>query len=141
MKNFKLKSVLVVLFLSTVLMSCSNDDNKDEDKPVTPEFTIKGALATEVKGPATGKLNEELSYDVTYIVDNACGEFSKISDVTVGKDKGLQVEVKYPTGPCTMQVPDPKKTIYKFKSATKGTFEIKFKKSETEFVIQKVVIE
>jgi hypothetical protein len=140
MKNFKLKSVLVVLFLSTALISCSND-NDDDVPPPTPEFVIKGALATEVKGPATGKVNEELSYDVTYIVDNTCGEFSKISDVTIGKDKGLQVEVKYPSGVCTTQVPDPKKTVYKFKATAKGTFEIKFKKSETEFVMQKVVIE
>jgi hypothetical protein len=139
MKKFKLKSVLVVLFLATVLVSCSND--KDEDQPIAPEFIIKASLATEVKGPATGKVNEELSYDVTYIVDNACGEFSKISTVTIGTEKGLQVETKYSTGPCTMQVPEPKKTIYKFKATEKGTFEIKFKKSETEFVTQKVVIE
>ena len=49
---------------------------------------------------------------------------------------------KYPKeGVCTQQVPEPKKTVYKFKSTTKGTFEIKFKKSETEFLTQKVVIE
>lgn len=136
MKNFKFKSALVVLFLSTALISCSNDDDKAVDNG-----TIKVALATEVKGPATGKVNEELSYDVTFIVDNACGEFSKISEVTIGAEKGLQVEAKYPSGVCTQQVPDPKKTVYKFKSATKGTFDIKFKKSETEFVTAKVVIE
>lgn len=137
MKNFKFKSALVVLFLSTALISCSNDDDK-----VVDNGTTKVALATEVKGPATGKVNEELSYDVTFIVDNACGEFSKISEVTIGDAKGLQVEAKYPaTGVCTQQVPDPKKTVYKFKSATKGTFEIKFKKSEKEFITTKVVIE
>ena len=74
MKNFKLKSVLVVLFLSTALISCSNDD----DNSNALSATTKNALVTEVKGPATGKVNEELSYDVTFIVDNACGEFSKI---------------------------------------------------------------
>lgn len=137
MKNFKLKSVFVVLFLATALISCSNDD----DKPDTPNPTSKVALVTDVKGPATGKLNEELSYDVTFIVDNACGEFSKISDVTIEGVKGLQVEAKYPSEVCTQQVPDPKKTVYKFKSATKGTFEIKFKKSEKEFITTKVVIE
>jgi len=137
MKSFRLKSVLVVLFLSIGLVSCSNDD--DEKVPAT---TTKAALVTEVKGPATGKVNDELSYDVTFVVDNACGEFDKISEVTIGAVKGLQVIAKYPTsGVCTQQVPDPKKTVYKFKSATKGTFEIKFKKSETEFVTQKVVIE
>ncbi|WP_394774288.1 hypothetical protein [Flavobacterium sp.] len=136
MKNFRFKSVFVVLFLATVLISCSNDD----DKPVTNP-TTKVALVTEVKGPATGKVNDELSYDVTFIVDNACGEFSKISETTIGAVKGLQVEAKYPSEVCTQQVPDPKKTVYKFKSATKGTFEIKFKKSETEFITTKVVIE
>jgi len=137
MKNFKFKSVFVVLFLATALISCSNDD----DKPSTPNPTTKVALVTEVKGPATGKVNEELAYDVTFIVDNACGEFSKISEVTIGTEKGLQVEAKYPSEVCTQQVPDPKKTVYKFKSATKGTFEIKFKKSDKEFITTKVVIE
>jgi len=137
MKNFRFKSVFIVLFLSSALISCSNDD----DEPITPKPTTKVALVTEVKGPATGKVNEELSYDVTFIVDNACGEFSKISEVTIGTEKGLQVEAKYPSEICTQQVPDPKKTIYKFKSATKGTFEIKFKKSDKEFITTKVVIE
>jgi hypothetical protein len=137
MKNFSLKLVLVVLFLSIGIVSCSNDD----DKPNTPEPTTKNSLVTEVKGPSTGKVNEELSYDVTFIVDNACGEFNKITDVTIGTVKGLQVQAKYPSEVCTQQVPDPKKTVYKFKSTTKGTFEIKFKKSETEFITTKVVIE
>jgi hypothetical protein len=136
MKSFRLKSVLVVLFLATAFVSCSNDDDKVTSKPTT-----KVAFVTEVKGPATGKVNEELSYDVTFIVDNACGEFSKFSETTIGAVKGLQVEAKYPSEVCTQQVPDPKKTVYKYKSATKGTFEIKFKKSETEFITTKVVIE
>lgn len=139
MKNFKLKSVLTVLFLVTALVSCSNDN--DEEKPTTPEFTIKTALVTEVKGPEKGKVNEELSYDVTYLVDSACAQFGKISEVTIGTEKGLQVEANYPSGVCTLQVPGPQKTVYKFKSATKGTFDIKFKKSDTEFVTAKVVIE
>ena len=136
MKSFRLKSVLVVLFLSIGFVSCSNDDDNN-----TPAPAIKAALVTEIKGPATGKVNEELSYDVTYVTDNACAEFVKISDTSIGSVKGLQVEVKYTSEVCTMQVPEPKKTVYKFKSAAKGTFEIKFKKSETEFLTQKVVIE
>ncbi|WP_406843232.1 hypothetical protein [Flavobacterium soyae] len=137
MKSFKLKSVLVVLFLSIVFISCNNDDDeKPVDNPVS-----KAALVTEIKGPSTGKVNVELSYDVTFVVDNACGEFDKISDVTINSVKGLQVVAKYPSGVCTQQVPDPKKTVYKFKSTVKGTFEIKFKKSETEFLIQKVIID
>ncbi|AOC97317.1 hypothetical protein BB050_04239 [Flavobacterium anhuiense] len=137
MKSFRLKTALVVLFLSIGFVSCSSDDDKDQ----VPAPTTKAALVTEIKGPATGKVNDELSYDVTYTVDNACAEFDKISEVTIGSVKGLQVIAKYPSEVCTQQVPEPKKTVYKFKSTTKGTFEIKFKKSETEFLTQKVVIE
>ncbi|KAF2507166.1 hypothetical protein EYY60_21920 [Flavobacterium zhairuonense] len=136
MKRFRLKSVLVVLFLSTALISCSNDDDKAESTVKT-----KTAFVTKIEGPATGKVNDELSYDVTYVVDNACGEFDKISETTIGEAKGLQVIAKYPSEVCTQQVPDPKKTVYKFKATAKGTVEIKFKKSETEFLTQKVVIE
>lgn len=136
MKSFKLKSVLVVLFLSIVFVSCNNDD---DDKPTEP--VVKVAFVTEIKGPATGKVNDELSYDVTFLANNACGEFDKISETKIGEVSGLQVEVKYPSDVCTTQVPDPKKTVYKFKATAKGTFEIKFKKSETEFLIQKVVID
>ncbi|TDP03392.1 hypothetical protein [Flavobacterium sp. 245] len=136
MKRFRLKSVLVVLFLSTALISCSNDDDKAESTVKT-----KTAFVTEIKGPATGKVNDELSYDVTFTVDNACGEFDKITETTIGEAKGLQVIAKYPSEVCTQQVPDPKKTVYKFKATAKGTIEIKFRKSETEFLTQKVVIE
>ncbi|MEN2488309.1 hypothetical protein AAYQ05_10980 [Flavobacterium sp. B11] len=136
MKSFRLKTALVVLFLSIGFVSCSSDDDKVESTVKT-----KTAFVTEIKGPETGKVNEELSYDVTFIVDNACGEFDKISETTIGTDKGLQVIAKYASDVCTQQIPDPKKTVYKFKSAEKGTFEIKFKKSETEFLTQKVVIE
>lgn len=137
MKSFRLQTALVVLFLSIGFVSCISDDDKDQ----VPAPTTKAALVTEIKGPATGKVNDELSYDVTYTVDNACAEFDKISEVTIGSVKGLQVIAKYPSEVCTQQVPEPKKTVYKFKSTTKGTFEIKFKKSETEFLTQKVVIE
>ncbi len=136
MKSFRLKSALVVLFLSIAFVSCSNDDDNK-----TPAPTEKAALVTKIEGPATGKVNDELSYEVTYVVDNACAEFDKISEVTIGAVKGLQVIAKYPAQVCTQQVPEPKKTVYKFKSAAKGTFEIKFKKSETEFLTQKVVID
>ena len=135
MKNFRLKSVLVVLVGLIIFTSCNNDDDKSPETETT-----KNAFATEVKGPATGKVNVELSYDVTFTPETACGEFNKFTEATIGSVKGLQVEVKYPLAVCTLQVPAPKTAVYKFKSAAKGTFEIKFKKSETEFITQTVVI-
>jgi len=137
MKNFKLKSVLVVLFLGMALTSCSNDD----DKPTTPVSTTKISFVSAVTGPATGKVNDELSYEATYTPETACGVFSKFAEVTIGAVKGFGVEVKYPAEVCTLQTPQPQKAVYKFKATAKGTFEFKFQKSATEFITQKVVIE
>jgi hypothetical protein len=136
MKNFRLKSILAVALLAVAFVSCNNDDDEQLNNTQT-----RAASVTEIKGPATGKVDVELSYDVTFVADNACAEFDNISPTTIGKEKGLQVEVKYTSDVCTMQVPAPKKTVYKIKPTAKGTFELKFKKSETEFVTQKVVIE
>ena len=136
MKNFRLKSVLAVVLLAVAFVSCNNDDDEQVNNTET-----RAASVTEIKGPATGKVNVELSYVITYIVDNACAEFVNITETTIDKENGYQVEVKYPAEVCTMQVPDPKKTVLKFKPTLKGTFELKFKKSETEFVTQKVVID
>lgn len=136
MKNFRLKSVFVVLFLATALISCSNDDDEPRPNPV-----VRVASVTAIDGPATGKVDQELSYDITFVADNACAEFSKFNETVIDDVKGLQVEVKYPSEVCTLQVPNPKKTVYKFKSSIKGTFEFKFKKSDKEFVTKKVVIE
>jgi hypothetical protein len=136
MKNFKLKSVLVVLFLSTAFISCSNDD----DKATPPVSNTKISFVSAVTGPATGKVNDELSYEATYTPETACGVFSKFTEVSIGASKGFGVEVKYPAEVCTLQVPQPQKAVYKFKATAKGTFEIKFQKSATEFLIQKVVI-
>ncbi|RKR05900.1 hypothetical protein C8C83_5251 [Flavobacterium sp. 90] len=136
MKNFKLKSVLVVLFLGIALTSCSSDD----DKPTPPTSNTKISFVSAVTGPATGKVNDELSYEATYTPETACGVFSKFTEVSIGASKGFGVEVKYPAEVCTLQIPQPQKAVYKFKATAKGTFEIKFQKSATEFLIQKVVI-
>lgn len=136
MKNFRLKSVWAVVLLATAFVSCNNDDDEQVNNVNT-----RAASVTEINGPTTGKVDVELSYEITFVADNACAEFDNISATTIGKEKGLQVEVKYPSEICTMQVPTPKKTIYKIKPTAKGTFELKFKKSETEFITQKVVIE
>lgn len=136
MKNFRLKSILAVVLLATVFVSCNNDDDEQVNTSKT-----KVASVTKIEGPATGKVNVELSYVITYIVDNACAEFVNITETTIDKEIGLQVEVKYPSEVCTQQVPDPKKTLLKFTPTVKGTFELKLKKSETEFVTKKVVID
>lgn len=138
MKIFKLQSVLAVLFLAVSLISCSSDDNKGEE---TSQTISRAANVTAISGPATGKANVEINYEISFIVDNACGQFDRIADISLGKDSGFQVEAKYPTTTCPNQTPTALHTTYTFLAPSKGTYVIKFKKSETEFITKTVVID
>ncbi|GAA3768735.1 hypothetical protein GCM10022423_22410 [Flavobacterium ginsengiterrae] len=127
-----------MLFLAVSLVSCSSDnDNKSE----TPQTTSRSANVTAISGPATGKIGVDINYDVSFIVDNACGQFDRISSISIGKEEGFQVEAKYPLETCSNQTPTALHTVYTFSPVSRGTFEIKFKKSETEFLVKKLVIE
>jgi hypothetical protein len=136
MKKFKLQSVLFVLFAATVLISC----DKDDDSPSTPELITKNTFVTDVTGPTTGKVDEAITLNIAFTVDNSCGDFNKFIDVTIDKEKGLQVQAKYPSAICDKKVPEPKTTTYQFKSTAKGSYTIKFRKSETEFKTHTIVI-
>ncbi|MCV9929162.1 hypothetical protein OIU83_15965 [Flavobacterium sp. LS1R49] len=137
MKKIKLQSVLFVLFLVTALSSCSSDS----DKTTTPALIAKSAFVTEVTGPATGKVNEELSYNVMFMVENGCGEFNKFTEIQINKEIGVQVEAKYSSATCEDTKPQFKRTIHKAIYSNKGTYYMRFAKSETEFITIKVVIE
>jgi hypothetical protein len=138
MKNFRLQSVLAVLFLTISLVSCSSDDNSGKE---TSQTTSRTANVTAISGPATGKVNVEINYEISFIVDNACGQFDRIADISIGKEEGFQVEAKYPNTTCPNLTPTALRTTYTFLAPSKGTYVIKFKKSDTEFIAKTVVID
>ncbi|MBP1221582.1 hypothetical protein [Flavobacterium sp. 1355] len=136
MKNFKFQSIAVILFIFTVLTSCSSDD----DNTPKDDSIYKSAYVTEVVGPTTGKTNQELSYSVAFQVENGCGQFHQMTDVSFDKVEGYQVEVKYPPT-CSTNVPEIKRTVYKLMSPNApGTYYLRFAKSDTEFLVTTVVI-
>ncbi|WP_343617782.1 hypothetical protein [Flavobacterium sp.] len=136
MKTFRLQSVLTILFLAVSLLSCSSDDNGKE----TPQTISRAANVTAISGPETGKVGVDINYDISFIVDNVCGKFDRIGNISIGKEEGFQIEVTYPTT-CGNETPTALHTVYTFSPQSKGTFEIKFKKSETEFLVKKLVIQ
>lgn len=132
MKNSKLKLVALVLFLTVGLVSCSNDDD-------APSVLTKKAFVKAVTGPTTATANQEIALEVTYTVDSKCGLFNKFVETTTANTKTIEVEAKYEGKDCGTASVE-KKTSYKFKAATVGTYILKFKKTGTEFITQTVVV-
>lgn len=131
MKKLKLKAIALALFVTAGLVSCNNDD--------TPSFTTKKTLVSVVTGATTGKVNQEITLNVTFAVDNNCGAFNKFIETTTDKTKVIEVEAKYVGSNCGTTATT-KTTTYKFKAAAVGTYTLRFKKSATEFVTQTIVI-
>lgn len=135
MKKFKLQSLAALLFIVTVLTSCSSDSDTPKDDNI-----YKSSFVTEVVGPVTGNVNQELSYSVSYQVENGCGQFHQMTDVNFNKVDGYQVEVKYPPT-CSINAPEIKRTVYKLTApAAPGTYYLRFAKSDNEFITTTVVI-
>lgn len=130
MKKFRLKAVVLALVVTTGFASCNNDDDA---------ITTKKTVVSAVTGPTTGTVNQELTLNVSFAVDNSCGTFNKFIETTTEKTKVIEVEAKYEGGDCNASTTS-KTTTYKFKATTAGTYVFKFKKSATEFVTQTIVI-
>ena len=134
MKKFALKTMALVLFVSTALTSCSSDDDSSNSQTTQKEFV------TAVTGPVTGTVNQEITLNVTFAVDNTCGQFNRYIVATSGNTKTIEVEVKYAGSNCGT-TPSTKTEPYKFRVNQAGTYVFKFKKSATEFATQTVVIQ
>jgi len=137
MKNFKLQSIALIMLFVTVLTSCSSDNDAPED----PKVVYKTAYATSVVGPTTGKVGQELSYDIEFTSENGCGEFHQLVEVEYNKVLVYQVEAQYPIATCAKTTPERRVTVYKITPQTKGTFYLRLAKSETEYISTTVVVE
>ena len=135
MKKFKLHAIALLVVASSVFTSCSNND----DIP-GPSVVLKESLVTVVTGPETANLNQEVSLTTSFVVENSCGAFNKFIETTVGNTKTIVVEANYVGSNC-VATPATKTATYKFKSATAGTYNLKFKKTATEFITHTIVVE
>ena len=134
MKKFKLHAIALLVVVSSAFTSCSSDDNS------APNLVVKKSLVTAVTGPETGDLNKELSLNVTFAVDNSCGAFHSFAETTQSTTKTVEVQAVYAGNNCGT-TPTTKTATYKFKTATAGTYNLKFKKTATEFITHTIVID
>jgi hypothetical protein len=132
MKKLRLQTVAMILFVAVSLTACSKDDDQ-------PQAVTKTSLVSAITGPTTGIPNQELSFTVTYAVENNCGTFNKFVETTTENTKKIEVQSKYEGTSCGT-TPATKTTTYKMKPTAEGTYTLKFKKTATEYVTQTIVV-
>lgn len=131
MKNFALKTFALILFVST-LFACSSDEGGEL-------ILVKPQSITAVEGPTEGIPSQEITLNVSYEVDNACGNFERFTEVVNGNSKTINIEARYTGADCGTSVTT-KVQPYKVKIIQAGTYIFKFRKSETQFITHTIVI-
>jgi hypothetical protein len=126
----KLKLIISVLLL--VIFSCS----KEEDNNCIEN---RIAYVTSINSPSTGNINESINIDVSFGVNNGCGNFGKFVETQSANIKTIEVEAKYEGCVCTMDAPT-RKTNYVFKTQISGNYILKFKSSPTEYITVNLAI-
>lgn len=127
----KLKLILSTLLL--VVFSCSKEE--PENKCIENRI----AYVTSINSPSSGTVNENINIEVSYGVNNGCGNFGKFIETGSGNTKIIEVEARYEGCICTMDAPI-RKTNYVFKTQISGNYILKFKSSSTEYITVNLAI-
>ncbi|WP_306352530.1 hypothetical protein [Flavobacterium sp. '19STA2R22 D10 B1'] len=129
MKTFQLKTIALVLFVTT-LFSCSNSDN---DLGIETPEVVKPALVSNVTGPATARANKQVKIVVEFKVESNCGSLNRFITTTEDVDVArVEVEARY-SGQCSPQIIT--RTVdYVFAAPAVGTYKIRFKSGPSEFI-------
>lgn len=127
-----MKPKLILTLLLFVIFSCSKE-------PENSCIENRIAYVTSINSPSTGNVNENINIEVSFGVNNGCGNFGKFIETQNGNIKTIEVEARYEGCVCTMDAPT-RKTNYIFKTQNSGNYILKFKSSSTEFITVNLTI-
>lgn len=129
-----MKYLNYILISFTLLVSCNNEGNNDDC------IEYETAYVTSVNSPVSGSVNETINIDLNFNVKNGCGNFHNFIETDDGNTKTIEIIAKYEGCPC-IQAIIPKTVIYEFEAQNAGTYTLKFKSNETDFIEAILTIE
>lgn len=122
-----MKAFLVLMML-TVAFSLSRCD-KDE----VPNPGLDKSVITNVEGPASGKIGQEIIFEVTLQGYNGCAISGELQENIDGTTRIIKGKVIYHGEACYQALVSIVKT-YTFKASATGTYELKFLKVDNTFI-------
>lgn len=127
----KLKLYSSILLLIAIFSCSKETENNCVENRI--------AYVSSINSPTTGTANENINIEVSFGVNNGCGNFGKFIETQNGNTKTIEVEARYVGCVCTMDAPT-RKTNYVFKTPNSGNYVLKFKSGPTEFITVNLTI-
>lgn len=132
MKSLILKFI-VFLFAISIQISCVDD--------VTNECYFESqSYAIGVSGPETATVNQEISFEVTYLPIAGCTSFLKYNETTADNIHYINITSKSEECFCETD-PVAATAIYTATLTAPGEYTFRFKSSSNESIIKNVTVE
>ena len=114
--------------------ACNKIGNDDKCISIVPAFV------SEVNGPTTGAVNQDINLNVSFPCFNGCGQFETFEKSSNADTTIIKVFARYEGCVCTMDAPT-RTTTYTFRTAQAGTYHLKFMQTPTLFLVHSITIQ
>ncbi len=106
------------------LSACKSDNCEEEIK----------VSVIKAEGPSTVKINKQITYKVTFGVDNLCGDFGYFQKTESGNTYSFAVYARYLGCTCT-QTYNIVETDLRFVTPDTGTYYFRFEQDSGKYVV------
>lgn len=97
------------------------------------------AAVSEVSGPATALVNQEVDITVRYFFTNGCGSFEKLETSQTGNVIDVSVRAKYEGCVCT-DILLSGETVYKFRASRPGSYQLNFERPHNTVLTHTITV-
>ena len=134
MKTWNASILFLIIFSSYFVFGCSktrdgNNCINYSDLPVT-----------NVAGPNSGLVNQDIAVTLTFGISNGCGEFDHLEKNVMGNTTSINVAGKYTGCTCTLVYKE-EQTVYNFKATSAGTYYLKFFKENNSAIMDTIIVQ
>jgi len=125
------------LYLSLIALFIISCDSESDNSDNCVEYLPAG-IETVVENPTADAAT--FLFNVAFRVTNGCGQFYSFEQTIVGNSTTIQLIAKYEGCFCTEDTPL-RETVYTFNPTFPGTYTLKFKMLDDNYITKTVIFE
>jgi hypothetical protein len=133
-KSLFQKNIVILFSFALLLISCKK--NKENSNCLS----YTNAAVTNIAGPNTAFVNQEIVLTISFQCTNGCGQFGSFEETSLGNNINVTVKAKYEGCICTQDIPI-RTTQYKFKKSQSGSFQLRFLQSNNSYLSHTIVVQ
>jgi len=134
----KIKKLLFTLS-AFVVFSCDSVSKTTDETESEECIKIDTAYVSKVTGTQEIEAGSTLDLTVSFPVMNGCGQFNEFKETVSGNTITIDVEAIYEGCICTMDIPT-RTATYTFNPTEKGSYTLKFKSSDTDYIEKTITV-